>query len=92
MRAALEFVFVIVIEGMGFVPLSGLTAIKLREKRRVDKRSASTNTEIVMVDALRLSTLQQSLLTLNLMAVLSGPGMLFHQGWDFSLHQTFLSA
>ncbi|EGW21762.1 hypothetical protein Mettu_0543 [Methylobacter tundripaludum SV96] len=40
-----------------------------QHKRRVDKRSASTYTEIVMVDALRLSTLQQSLLTLNLMAV-----------------------
>jgi hypothetical protein len=35
----------------------------------VDKRSASTNTGIVMVDALRLSTLQQLLLTLNLMTV-----------------------
>jgi hypothetical protein len=34
----------------------------------VDKRSASTYTEIVMVDALRLSTLQQLLLTLNLTA------------------------
>ena len=32
----------------------------------MDKRSASTYTEIVMVDALRLSTLQQLLLTLNL--------------------------
>jgi hypothetical protein len=35
----------------------------------VDKRSASTNTGIVMVDALRLSTLHQLLLTLNLMTV-----------------------
>jgi len=35
----------------------------------VDKRSASTYTEIVRVDALRLSTLQQLFLTLNLMAV-----------------------
>jgi len=31
----------------------------LPEKRRVDKRSASTYAEIVMVDALRLSTLQR---------------------------------
>jgi hypothetical protein len=48
---------------------------ELREKRRVDKRSASTYTEIVMVGTLRLSTLQQSLLTLNLTAVTRCEGM-----------------